>query len=63
MKNQNCGDCKDSKQGKAYIDQETGLLCVEILEKYDIPLVRLKTNGSMEKEVICDELNRIYNIK
>ena len=35
----------------------------KILEKYNIPLVRLKTNGSREKEVICEELNRIYNIK
>lgn len=37
MKNKNCGDCKDSKQGKAYIDEETGLLCVKIEEKYEKP--------------------------
>lgn len=37
MKNKNCGDCKDSKQGKAYFDETTGLLCVEILEKYEKP--------------------------
>ena len=37
MKNKDCGDCKDSKQGKAYIDSETGLLCVEIAEKYEKP--------------------------
>lgn len=33
----NCCDCKNSKQGKAYIDKKSGLLCVEILEKYEKP--------------------------
>ena len=42
---------------------ERDLMKNEILKKYAIPLVRLKTNGSREKEVICDELNKIYNIK
>ncbi len=37
MKKENCGDCKDSKQGKAYIDKETNLLCVEICKKYEKP--------------------------
>lgn len=41
MKNKNCGDCKDSKQGKAYIDSETGLLCVKIEEKYDKPVDKI----------------------
>lgn len=34
---QNCKDCKDSKQGRAYFDKDTNLLCVEILEKYEKP--------------------------
>lgn len=37
MKKENCSNCKDSKQGRAFIDKETGLLCVEIVEKYEKP--------------------------
>ena len=38
MKKPNCNKCAEStKQGKAYIDPETGLLCVELVEKYEKP--------------------------
>lgn len=52
---------KFHKEGTEQYDRD--LMKNEILKKYDIPLVRLKTNGSKEKEVICDELNMIYNVK
>lgn len=48
---------EDTKQ------HDRDLMKNEILKKYAIPLVRLKTNGSREKEVICDELNKIYKIE
>lgn len=32
-----------------------------ILELYQIPLLRFKTNGSMEKDRIKEMLNKIYN--
>ena len=38
MKNNGCSKCNETtRQGKAYIDQETGLLCVSLEEKYDKP--------------------------
>jgi|GEM_PF-1327366 len=37
LKNSNCGSCDDSKQGRAYLDKETGLLCISLEEKYDKP--------------------------
>ena len=38
---------------------ERDLLKDKILEKYGIPVVRLKTNGSQEKKIIKDKLNEI----
>lgn len=35
--NKNCGNCKDSKQGKLYYDKNSDLFCIELLEKYDKP--------------------------
>ncbi len=32
-----------------------------VFEKYQLPLLRLKTNGSREKEIIIKKLNRIFN--
>lgn len=33
-----CNKCEDSMlQGRAYIDEESGLLCVRIEEKYEKP--------------------------
>ncbi len=52
---------KFHKEGSEQYNRD--LMKNDILKKYNIPLVRLKTNGSREKEIICDELNRIYNIK
>lgn len=38
MKNNGCSKCaKATRQGKAYIDEATGLLCVALEEKYDKP--------------------------
>ena len=37
MKNANCDCCKDAKFGIAYIDEESGILCVSLEEKYDKP--------------------------
>ena len=31
-----------------------------VFEKYNLPLIRLKTNGSREKDIIIEELNSIY---
>lgn len=33
-----------------------------ILEKYGIPILRLSTNGSNEKQKLMDKLDRILNI-
>lgn len=38
MKNNGCSKCAmTTLQGKAYIDEATGLLCVSLEEKYDKP--------------------------
>lgn len=38
MRKPGCSDCNEKAvQGKAYIDQETGLLCVSLEEKYEKP--------------------------
>lgn len=38
MKNKGCNKCDESTlQGRAYIDEETNLLCVSLEEKYDKP--------------------------
>ena len=62
MKKENCGNCKDAKQGKAYIDKKTGLLCVEIVEKYEKPKGQktlvpyiCTTCGTVNWKCICPE--------
>ena len=45
------------KEGTAQAGRD--VLKDHILELYDIPLLRLKTNGSGEKEKILDALGRI----
>ncbi len=38
MKNKGCSKCDESTlQGRAYIDQDTGILCVSLEEKYEKP--------------------------
>ena len=38
MKKPGCSKCSETTlQGRAYIDQETGLLCVSLEEKYEKP--------------------------
>lgn len=38
MKKMGCSKCAETTvQGKAYIDEESGLLCVTLEEKYDKP--------------------------
>jgi len=38
MKKPGCNKCAETTvQGKAYIDKETGLLCVTLEEKYEKP--------------------------
>ena len=38
MKKPGCSKCSETTlQGRAYIDTETGLLCVSLEEKYDKP--------------------------
>jgi len=38
MKKAGCNKCDTTTyQGKAYIDEETGLLCVKLEEKYEKP--------------------------
>lgn len=38
MKKPGCKKCKETtSQGKAYVDSETGLLCVTLENKYDKP--------------------------
>ena len=38
LKNKGCSKCDEtSVQGRAYIDEETGLFCVSLEEKYDKP--------------------------
>lgn len=38
MKKPGCSKCEEStRQGRAYIDTETGLLCVSLEEKYEKP--------------------------
>lgn len=37
MKKPGCSKCEEQKQGRAYIDEESGLLCVSLEEKYDKP--------------------------
>ncbi|MCI8310499.1 MAG: DUF2726 domain-containing protein [Clostridia bacterium] len=39
--------------------QERDLIKNKILKKYDIPLIRLKTVGSGEKEIIKKEIENI----
>ncbi len=48
---------KYHKKGSKQYDRD--LLKNEILNKYNIPLVRLKTNGSEEEKVIRDKLDEI----
>lgn len=39
MKKPGCSKCAETTvQGKAYIDEKTGLLCVSLEEKYEKPL-------------------------
>lgn len=38
MKNSGCSKCEETTvQGRAYIDEKTGLLCVSLEEKYEKP--------------------------
>lgn len=38
MKGLGCNKCaENTRQGRAYLDQETGLLCVSLEEKYEKP--------------------------
>lgn len=38
MKKPGCNKCNETtKQGRAYIDESTGLLCISLEEKYDKP--------------------------
>ena len=46
---------KGSKQ------KERDILKNNILSKYNIPLIRLTTNGSREKDIIINKLNNIIN--
>lgn len=46
---------KDNKQ------KERDILKNNILSKYNIPLIRLTTNGSREKDIIINKLNNIIN--
>ena len=42
---------------------ERDLIKNRILEKYQIPLVRLKTNGSNEMAIIKSKLDEIKNLQ
>ncbi len=46
---------EDNKQ------KERDILKNNILSKYNIPLIRLTTNGSREKDIIINKLNNILN--
>lgn len=46
---------EDNKQ------KERDILKNNILSKYNIPLIRLTTNGSREKDIIINKLNNIIN--
>lgn len=38
MKNKGCNKCAETTvQGRAYIDEDSGLLCVSLKEKYEKP--------------------------
>lgn len=38
MKNKGCSKCEETTvQGRAYIDESSGLLCVSLEEKYEKP--------------------------
>ena len=41
--------------------KERDILKDNILSKYNIPLIRLTTNGSREKDIIINKLNNIVN--
>lgn len=50
------------KYHKEYNKQkERDILKNNILAKYNIPLIRLTTNGSREKDIIINKLNNIIN--
>ena len=49
------------KYHKKYNKQkERDILKNNILSKYNIPLIRLTTNGSREKDIIINKLNNIF---
>ncbi len=48
---------KNHKKGTKQYERD--LMKDRILEKYQIPIVRLKTNGSNEKEIIKNKLDEI----
>ena len=52
---------KNHRKNKA--QQERDELKKSILQKYDITLVRLQTDGSKEEEKIRKELDKAYNNK
>ena len=63
MKKPGCSKCEETTvQGRAYIDEESGLLCVSLEEKYEKPK-RLKvlvpfvctTCGTTERKTIDTE--------
>ena len=37
LKKGDCSNCNNGKQGRAYIDSKTGLLCISLEEKYEKP--------------------------
>ena len=65
MKKPGCSKCEETTvQGRAYIDEKTGLLCVSLEEKYEkpkglkvlVPFVRT-TCGTTEWKTIDNEEN------
>ena len=65
MKKPGCNKCEETTvQGRAYIDKDTGLLCVSLEEKYEkpkglkvlVPFV-CTTCGTTERKTIDTEEN------
>lgn len=55
---------KDSvKKFRINTKKERDVLKNKILSKYNIPLIRLTTNGSREESIIRSKLNEIVNNK